>query len=104
MLEYYKSTLEWSLEHRLAVLGISFLILVSSFVIFGLFNQGVEFFPEDIPPNRVYVQIETPAGTNVEFTRDIAEELESRLTQLDNYEDVETIVNTPASTEWNGGN
>lgn len=102
VLESYKSTLVWSLEHRFIVLGLSFLVLVSSFVVFGMFNQGVEFFPEDIPPNRIYVQIETPAGTNVEFTRNIAEELEGRLTQLDNYEDVEAIVNTPGAPVSSG--
>jgi multidrug efflux pump subunit AcrB len=109
VLRYYESTLKWSLDHRFVVLGISVAILFSSFIVFGTFNQGVEFFPEDIPPKRVYVQIETPAGTNVDFTRDIAEELENRLSQLDNYEDIETVVNTPGSPvssgmEFGGGN
>lgn len=109
VLNYYESTLKWSLGHRFTVLGISFFVLISSFVVFGVFNQGVEFFPEDIPPKRVYVQIETPAGTNVEFTRQIAQELESRLDQLDNYRDVETIVTTPGAPvssgmDMSGGN
>ncbi|MDX1642474.1 MAG: efflux RND transporter permease subunit, partial [Balneolaceae bacterium] len=109
VLERYESTLTWSLNHRFIVLGISVAILFSSFVVFGIFNQGVEFFPEDIPPNRVYVQIETPAGTNVDFTREIAEELESRINQISNYEDVETIVNTPGApvssgADFGGGN
>lgn len=102
VLGYYESTLTWALEHRFIVLGISFFILISSFVVFGMFNKGVEFFPEDIPPARVYVQIETPPGTNVEFTREIALELESRLDQIENYEDIETIVNTPGAPVSSG--
>lgn len=109
VLRYYESSLKWSLSHRFAVLGISVAILISSFIVFGMFNQGVEFFPEDIPPNRVYVQIETPAGTNVEFTREIAMEMENRLSQIDNFEDVETVVNTPGApvssgADFGGGN
>ncbi|WP_234569151.1 efflux RND transporter permease subunit [Rhodohalobacter sp. 614A] len=109
VLEYYESSLKWSLSHRFIVLGISIAVLISSFIVFGMFNQGVEFFPEDIPPARVYVQIETPPGTNVEFTREVALELENRLTQLSNYGDVETIVTTPGAPvssgfEFGGGN
>ena len=109
VLERYESTLKWSLDHKFIVLGTAVAILVSSFIVFGIFNQGMEYFPEDIPPNQIYVQIETPAGTNVEFTRGIAEELERRVSQIDNFEDVETIVNTPGSPvssgmEFGGGN
>lgn len=105
----YESTLKWSLKHRFAVLGVTVLILLSSFVVFGVFNQGVVFFPEDIPPRRVYAQIETPAGTNVEFTHQIALELEQRARKIDNFGDVETMVTTagaPISSgmDFGGGN
>jgi multidrug efflux pump len=105
----YESTLKWSLKHRFAVLGVTVLILLSSFVVFGVFNRGVVFFPEDIPPRRVYAQIETPAGTNVEFTHQIALELEERAKQIDNFGDVETMVTTAGSPissgmDFGGGN
>ena len=109
VLHRYKSTLEWSIDHRFAVLGISIGVLFSSFVVFGIFNNGVVFFPEDIPPSRVYAQIETPPGTDVEFVRSIAIDLEDRLNELDNYEDVETVVTTAGAAissgmEMGGGN
>ncbi|MEX0648431.1 MAG: efflux RND transporter permease subunit [Balneolaceae bacterium] len=105
----YESALRWSLEHRKTVVGIAVAVLFGSFVIFGLFNQGVVFFPEDIPPKQLYAQIETPPGTNVEFTREIVEELENRVRQLSNFQDVETVVTTSGTAVSNamdmgGGN
>ncbi|PWN07712.1 efflux RND transporter permease subunit [Rhodohalobacter mucosus] len=109
VLTRYKSTLKWSLKHRFTVLGLTLLLLISSVVVFALYNHGIEFFPEDIPPSRVYAQIETPPGTNVEFTRQIAEELERRARSIDNFGDVETMVTTagaPISSgmDFGGGN
>ncbi|MDX1590987.1 MAG: efflux RND transporter permease subunit [Balneolaceae bacterium] len=109
VLNRYEVALKWSLKHRFSVLGVTLLLLFSSFAVFAVFNQGVEFFPEDIPPQRVYAQIETPPGTNVEFTREIAQELERRAKTIENFGDVETMVTTagaPISSgmEFGGGN
>lgn len=109
ILDQYEASLRWSLRHRFLVLGFAVLVLLASFVVFGLFNKGVVFFPEDIPPAQLYAQIETPPGTNVEFTREIVEELENRTRRLTNFTDVETTVTTsgaPISSGMNmgGGN
>ena len=98
----YKSVLEWSLNHRLTVLGISIGVLLMSFVVFANFNHGIVYFPEDIPPSRVYVQIETPPGTSVEFTHKIALELEQRTKQIDNFHDVQTVVTTAGASISSG--
>lgn len=105
----YESSLRWSLEHRYIVLGLSIFVLLASFGVFGAFNKGVVFFPEDIPPTRLYAQIETPPGTNVEFTREIVERLEERTDRISNYNDVETIVTTAGAPiasgmDMGGGN
>ena len=94
LVDRYESSLHWSLKHRFIVIGVSVVVLLTSFVVFGMFNNGVEFFPEDIPPAQLYAQIETPPGTNVDFTREIVDELESRIQQISHYEDIETIVTT----------
>ncbi|HMB97257.1 MAG TPA: efflux RND transporter permease subunit, partial [Balneolaceae bacterium] len=94
ILDKYESTLKWSLNHRFAVVGIAVGVLISSFLIFGIFNYGVVFFPEDIPPKRLYAQVETPAGTNVDFTLRFIEQMEKRVNELPNDEDVETLVAT----------
>jgi len=94
VLDQYESTLKWSLNNRFKVVGIAIGVLLSSFLIFGLFNYGVVFFPEDIPPKRLYAQVETPAGTNVDFTLRFIEQMEKRVNELPNNEDVETVVAT----------
>lgn len=97
VLEKYEGMLKWSLNHRFTVVGIAVVVLLSSFVVFGIFNNGVVFFPEDIPPARLYAQIETPVGTNVDFTKEIIDRVESRVDSLDNQVDIETVLSTAGS-------
>ncbi|HEX6982337.1 MAG TPA: efflux RND transporter permease subunit [Balneolaceae bacterium] len=94
VLQKYEDTLRWSLDHGKTIIGISVVILFSSFVIFGIFNPGVEFFPEDIPPAQAYIQIEAPIGTNVEFTESVVDEIESKIPQVPNTEDIESVLST----------
>ncbi|MDZ7694838.1 MAG: hypothetical protein U5K69_27595 [Balneolaceae bacterium] len=101
-LERYEHTLRWSLNHGWSVILISFVVLISSFMIFGMFNSGVEYFPEDIPPQRAYVQVETPVGTNVEFTKSIVDELERKVPNIPNNQDIETVLSTSGSAITSG--
>lgn len=97
VLEKYESSLRWSLDHSKSVVGIAVLVLISSFVVFGMFNPGIEYFPEDIPPARAYVQVETPIGTNVEFTKSVVDKLQNRVSNIPNNEDVEAVLSTSGS-------
>jgi len=102
VLQKYEATLRWSLDHGKTIVGISVLVLVSSFVVFGMFNPGIEYFPEDIPPARAYVQIEAPVGTNVEFTRSIVDEVERKVPNIPNSGDVESVLSTAGSAITSG--
>ena len=97
VLEKYEASLRWSLDHSKSVLGIAVFVLISSFVVFGMFNPGIEYFPEDIPPARAYVQVEAPIGTNVEFTKNVIDQLEQKVPNIPNNEDVETVLSTSGS-------
>jgi multidrug efflux pump subunit AcrB len=97
VLEKYEATLRWSLNHGKTVVGIAFLVLFSSFIMFGIFNPGVEFFPENIPPARAYIQVETPIGTNVDFTKSVVDDLETKIPSIPNNEDVESVLSTAGS-------
>ena len=48
-------------------MGIGFMELLVLLVP-AAFIAGIEFFPEDSPPETVYVQIEMPPGTRAEAT------------------------------------
>ena len=63
-----------------------------SFVVLGVFNPGTEFFPEDIPPRDVYVQIETPVGSDVEFTRSVVDKVAERVKNIPQASDINTIL------------
>jgi len=97
VIQAYQNTLRWAIVHRSATVGVAVVVLISSFVVFGLFNRGVEFFPEGIPPRTVYAQVEAPVGTNVVFTDGVLKELEQRIRKMPNAEDIESIVATSGS-------
>lgn len=94
VIDKYEVSLTWALDHRLTTIGISVFILISSFVVLGAFNPGTEFFPEDIPPRDIYIQVETPIGSDVKFTKTIIDEVRDRVQNLPNIVDVNSILAT----------
>ncbi len=93
-IDRYEVSLTWALNHRLSTIGISVLVLVSSFFVLAMFPTGVEFFPEDIPPRDVYVQVETPIGSDVTYTKTIIDEVRDRVQNLPNIVDVNSVLAT----------
>jgi multidrug efflux pump subunit AcrB len=94
VLRKYEDTLRWSLDHGIIIVVIAIVVLFSSFVVFGIFNPGVEFFPEDIPPAQAYIQIEAPIGTNVEFTESVVDEIEAKIPGIPHSGDIESVLST----------
>ena len=88
----YENSLIWALNNCLKTVGIAFFVLLMSFVVLGVFNPGTEFFPEDIPPRDVYVQIETPVGSDVEFTRSVVDKVAERVKNIPQASDINTIL------------
>jgi len=97
VLDKYEKTLVWSLNHRLIVMLIAVAVLSSSFVVFYAFNPGTEFFPEDIPPRDVYIQVETPIGSDVEFTKSITDQIREIIPEMPQFADVNSILATSGS-------
>ena len=92
ILNEYERRLRWSLDHRGLVVGGSSAVLVGSFLIFMSFNAGVEFFPEDLPPKQVFVDVETAVGTRAEATDAFVTRLEQELAGAAGREDWESVV------------
>lgn len=93
----YESSLRWSLDHSKTVIGIAVVSLFSSFILFGIFNPGIEFFPENIPPSQAYIQVEAPVGTNVDFTKSVVDRLQKKVPAIPNNEDIESVLSTSGS-------
>jgi len=102
VLKKYEITLRWSLDHGKSVMGIAMLVLFSSFVIFWSFNPGLEFFPENIPPSRAYIQVETPIGTNVDFTKSVIDKLEKKVPTIPDSQDIKSVLSTAGSAITSG--
>jgi len=96
-LNSYEKILRKSLSHAGITLLIAVLTLGGSFILFYYFNNGVVFFPEDIPPKDVYVQVEAPVGTSVDFTKSIVDTLQNRVDIVPNKNDIKSILSTSGS-------
>jgi multidrug efflux pump subunit AcrB len=97
VIDQYERILRWSLDHRSRIVGGAAAAFVGVILLFGFLNAGIEFFPEDIPPATVYVQVEAPLGTRVEQTDAIVRRVEAELRDLPGGEDVESVVATTGS-------
>ncbi|MFN2604077.1 MAG: efflux RND transporter permease subunit [Gemmatimonadaceae bacterium] len=71
--ENYKKLIGWALDHRLAMVGLAFLSFVVALALpaFGLVGSG--FFGTD-DRSELNVALETPPGSNLDYTRLKAEE------------------------------
>ena len=80
-LSTYEPTLRWSLRHRAVVLFSMAVLFVGSFVVFGMYNSGVELFP-DVDPRVAYVDIQAPSGTRIEVSDTYTREVEAAVAQV----------------------
>jgi multidrug efflux pump subunit AcrB len=104
LLRWYESLLRWSLGHRWLLVGQAIATLLVVVTLFSVFNHGVEFFPESVPPETVWVQIETPTGTRAEVTDEITRRIEFELAALDESADYESVVATTGQRVGGFGN
>jgi multidrug efflux pump len=100
-IRFYEKQLWWALEHRAVVLAGAGGVLILTVMAFGVFNNGVEFFPESIPPKQVWADVQGPVGTRAEVTNRVAEILEEQVKDFDGMGDAESVVTTVGS---GGGN
>lgn len=92
----YVRTLRWTLARRGKTIAFAFGFLVVVFMMFGVFNNGVEFFP-NVEPALVSVSIEAPTGTSLDVTNKISMGLEGRLATVNGKNDIE-FVSTSVGT------
>jgi multidrug efflux pump subunit AcrB len=96
VLRRYERVLRWALTHRFRMLAGAGASVVVAVMTFGMLNAGIELFPEDIPPPMAFVQIETPTGTRVEQTDQIADRVEKVLAEFseDERQNFQSVVTT----------
>jgi multidrug efflux pump subunit AcrB len=92
LLRVYEGQLRWALSNRLKILAGTVATFIGTVVLYGAFNSGVEYFPEDIPPRQVFVDVEMPVGTRAEATDEVVRRIETELRGVPGRTDWKSIV------------
>jgi len=74
----YESTLEWAIKRRKTTLSLAILAFIFMFILYGIFNHGIEFFP-DTEPRQAWIKVDAPVGTRIEVSDKIVNEIENRI-------------------------
>ena len=86
LLKTYRWLLKAALNHRLAVLAMSFFAVIAMIAIWfyrvGV-ERPVEFFP-DIDPHAIYINLDMPEGSDLEYSDRVAREVELALCRKGN--------------------
>jgi multidrug efflux pump subunit AcrB len=102
ILRFYEGRLRFALRHRALMMFGSTVALVATVVLFVFFNSGVEYFPENIPPRQVNVEVTLPVGSHVEATDRIASRIEEELENVPGRVDWKSTVATVGSAGGSG--
>lgn len=97
LVRWYERRLLWSLRHRVTVLAGSAGALALTAFVYARVAPPVEYFPEDIPPSALLVDIEAPVGTAAAVTNGYATRLQAELAGVAGMADVESAVTTVGS-------
>ena len=71
--ERYKKIIGWALDHRLAMVGLAIVSFVGALALPAVGLVGASFFGEE-DNSEINIKIETPPGSNLDYTRLKAEE------------------------------
>ncbi|MEM9073504.1 MAG: efflux RND transporter permease subunit [Myxococcota bacterium] len=81
----YRGALEWAIRHRYLTAVAVLVGFVGTFMAYGVFNHGQEFFPET-EPNRAFVSLRAPLGTDLETTDRLVRQVEHLLAAEENID------------------
>lgn len=89
----YEKSLRFALKHRRFTIGGTVALLILVFVVYGKFNNGIEFFPQ-VEPQQAYIYVNMPVGTNLDKSNDVTKIVESKLPA---YKDLEYYLTNVGS-------
>ncbi len=88
----YERRLRWALSHRLVTVAGTIGAFGATVVLFAIFNHGIEFFPENMPPQQLVVDVDAPVGTRAAVTDSVVRQIEGQLKAAPGREDWESTV------------
>ncbi|MCP5061945.1 MAG: efflux RND transporter permease subunit [Ignavibacteriae bacterium] len=88
---------------KMKVLSFSFMLLIIINLVYSAFDLGTEFFPT-VDPERVFVSVEGPTGTNIEMSNSIAKKIEKMVKPFLEVDVKEYVANVGSSNNpFDGG-
>ncbi|MDP0929881.1 efflux RND transporter permease subunit [Paracoccus onubensis] len=91
----YRGVLGWSLRHRIATMLVALMSFGSSFLLFPMI--GVEFMPQ-ADNSQVQIDLQTPAGSSIDYTAIKAHQVEALLAVMPEVESSYTSVNAGSAS------
>ena len=93
-MDRYERGLRWSLNNRARLIGSTVALFIATFVTYLAtpLGSGLEYFPEDMPPPMLLIDVETPVGTRASVTDGIVQRLEGELKAMAGRADWESVV------------
>lgn len=102
ILNHYQTSLEWALSRPWTTLGLSLGTLIVVIFAYGFLGHGVEFFPE-VEPNKAYIDVRAPSGTNLETSNALAQKIEKILETIPNIKTYVTNVGVGGGGDFSSG-
>lgn len=98
----YRTILAWSIDHRYSSAFSGVMILVGSVLAYGQLNHGTEFFPAT-QPERGFITVRAPDGTDLETTDRITRRIEAALALERNIEVAVAETGVGGGQDFGGG-
>ena len=104
IMESYTKKLETAIDSNKVVLLSSISGLFLTLLVFSWANSGVEFFPEDMPPEDIMVDVQLPVGSRAEATDEIAQQMEMTISEANGIVDASSVGATVGGSGSGGSN
>ncbi|MEE2879887.1 MAG: efflux RND transporter permease subunit [Gemmatimonadota bacterium] len=104
IMESYTKKLETAIDSNKVVLLSSISGLFLTLLVFSWANSGVEFFPEDMPPEDIMVDVQLPVGSRAEATDEVAQQMEMTISEANGIVDASSVVATVGGSGSGGSN
>ncbi|HMS34366.1 MAG TPA: efflux RND transporter permease subunit [Ignavibacteria bacterium] len=97
----YEKSLRFALRHKTFTIGGTFALLILVFVVYGKFNNGIEFFPQ-VEPQQAYIYINMPVGTNLDKSNEVTTTVEEKLPAFKDIEYYLTSIGSEIGSGFGG--
>lgn len=97
----YEKSIRFAMKHRKLTISGTIVLLIIIFVIYGKFNNGIEFFPQ-VEPQQAYIYVNMPVGTNIDKSNEVTSKVEEKLPPFKDIEYYLTNIGSEIGSGFGG--